>query len=71
MLPFPESKGAILFKETCSQCHALSDPALHTAQEWRAVVERMRGDMRTMGREIVTEEEKKEIVSYLSDLARK
>ncbi len=71
MLPSPESKGAVMFKETCSQCHALPDPSLHTAQEWGAVVERMRGNMQAMGRRVVTEEEKKEIVAYLMEHAQK
>ncbi|MCL5024520.1 MAG: cytochrome c [Nitrospirae bacterium] len=70
-LPSPESKGAILFKETCSQCHALPDPAIHTAQEWNAVVERMRGHMQAMGRRVITDQERTEIVAYLSNNARK
>lgn len=71
MLPSPESKGAIMFKETCSQCHALPDPLLYTAQEWGAVVERMRGNMQAMGKRVITEQEKTEIVAYLSSHARK
>ncbi len=71
MLPSPGSKGAILFKETCSQCHALPDPSLHTAQEWTAVVERMRGNMQAMGRRVITDQEKAEIAAYLSKHARK
>jgi cytochrome c5 len=70
VLPSPESKGAILFKETCSQCHALPDPSLHTAQEWSAVVERMRDNMRAMGRRVITDREKAEIVAYLSNYTR-
>jgi cytochrome c2 len=30
----------------CTQCHALPDPQRHTASEWPAVVQRMRGYMR-------------------------
>ncbi len=71
MLPSPESKSAIMFKETCSQCHALPDPSLHTAQEWSAVVERMRGNMQAMGKRVITDQERKEIVGYLSQNARK
>lgn len=71
MLPSPESKGAILFKEICSQCHSLPDPSLHTAQEWSAVVERMRGNMLAMGRRVATEEERKEIVAYLMGHAQR
>lgn len=71
MLPSPESKGAILFKETCSQCHAFPDPSLHTAQEWGEVVERMRGNLQAMGRRVITDQEKGEIVAYLSNHTRK
>ena len=71
MLPSPESKGAILFKETCSQCHALPDPSLHTAQEWSAVVERMRFNMQAMGKRVIPGQEKKKIVDYLMSHAQK
>jgi mono/diheme cytochrome c family protein len=71
LLPAPESKSAILFKETCSQCHALPDPTLHTAQEWTAVVERMRGNMQAMDRRVITDQEKADIVAYLNEHARK
>ena len=71
MLPSPESKGAILFKKTCSQCHALPEPSLHTAQEWSAVVERMRGNMQTMGKKVITDQEKAAIADYLMSHAKK
>ena len=70
-LPSPESRGALLFKEICSQCHSLPDPKLHTAEEWRAVVERMRNNMKIMGRRVATEEEKREIVDYLARNSKK
>jgi hypothetical protein len=34
-----------MFSIACSQCHAAPDPQQHTAREWPAVVERMRGHM--------------------------
>jgi cytochrome c5 len=70
-LPAPESKGALLFKDTCSQCHSIPDPKLHTAQEWPKVVERMTSNMQAMGRRVITEDEKKEILSYLTAYSRK
>ncbi len=70
-LPSPESRGAILFKNTCAQCHALPDPSMHTAQEWGAVVERMRGNMQAMARRVITDQERTEIVNYLSNHAGK
>ncbi len=68
-LPSRGSTGAVLFRETCSQCHPLPDPKLHTAGEWPKIVERMQANMRTMGKKVITENEKKEIVSYLAQSA--
>jgi hypothetical protein len=34
-----------MYSIACSQCHALPDPRRHTAQQWPAVVERMKGHM--------------------------
>jgi cytochrome c5 len=70
ILPSPESPEAISFKNTCSQCHALPDPKLHTADEWPNVVERMRTNMQNMGRRVITDQEMNEIVSYLATRAR-
>jgi cytochrome c5 len=70
-LPAPESKGALIFKETCSQCHALPDPKLHTSGEWPKVLERMTSNMQSMGRRVITEDEKKAILSYLIAYAPK
>jgi len=70
-LPDPGSESAVLFRERCSQCHALPTPKLHTAKEWPLVVERMRGNMESMRRTVFTENEKKEIVGYLINQARK
>lgn len=69
-IPLPESAGAISFKNTCSQCHALPDPKLHNAQEWPGVVERMRVNMQIMDKPVITEAEKEKIVSYLSKYAK-
>lgn len=66
----PESQGAILFKETCSQCHALPNPKLRTSSEWPKVVERMREHMQVMGKNIISEREKKDIVDYIMAIAR-
>jgi cytochrome c2 len=70
-LPSPESRGAVFFKEFCSQCHALPDPKLHTPKEWPAVVEKMRGFMQAMDKKAMTGSEEKEIVGYLESHAQK
>ncbi|MDA8421993.1 MAG: c-type cytochrome [Nitrospiraceae bacterium] len=69
-LPAPGSQGAVLFKETCSQCHPLPDPKLHTADEWPKVVDRMQSNMRSMGKKIITDNEKTEVVGYLTRYGR-
>lgn len=61
------SEGSRLFLQTCSQCHALPDPKLHTPQEWEQVVERMRGHMETMGKNEITDREKEIIVEFLEN----
>lgn len=43
--PALRSEAGQMFSIACSQCHALPDPQRHTAEEWPAVVERMRGHM--------------------------
>lgn len=66
----PGSPGLSLFQKTCSQCHALPDPKLHTAEEWSGVVKRMRKNMEIMGKPVITEDEKDQIIAYLSRHAR-
>lgn len=41
-LPEPQGRGARLLQQYCVQCHALTGPGRHTAEEWPAVLERMR-----------------------------
>lgn len=69
-LPEKESAGAQTFVAFCQQCHALPDPKQHTAREWPSVVERMRGNMRSMGRKVADDREAQRIVEYLQRHAR-
>jgi cytochrome c2 len=50
-LPEPDSKGAVLFKTYCAQCHALPSPKSHTPAHWEGAFNRMFARMRTMERE--------------------
>ncbi len=61
----PESRGATLFKERCSQYHGLPDPGRYTAKEWPAIVEKMRGYMRVTDKKVITKDEEKEVEGYL------
>jgi cytochrome c2 len=40
-LPEPRSQGARLALRYCVQCHNLPNPAMHHAEKWPAIVERM------------------------------
>ena len=41
MLPEPKSAGARLTQRYCVQCHNLVNPAMHDAERWPSVVQRM------------------------------
>jgi cytochrome c5 len=69
-LPAPESRGAVLFRDACSQCHSLPDPQLHTASEWPKVLYRMRGNMESMKKKVISEQNRKTIEEYLMNHAR-
>ena len=66
----PDTPGLALFQKTCSQCHALPDPGLHTADEWPGVVERMQKNMEIMGKPVIADQERDEIAGYLISQAR-
>jgi cytochrome c5 len=70
-LPAAESPAAILFKQTCTQCHPLPDPKSHTAAEWPAIVERMKSNMEFWHKRVITDEEKSQILTYLEANAKK
>ena len=48
-LPDPQSTGAQLLVQYCTQCHELPGPGMHTADEWPSVDDRMIRRMRMMG----------------------
>ncbi len=78
-LPDPDSKGARLLQQFCTQCHNLPGPGLHTAAEWPAVVGRMERRMQMMRRhgmmmgkiEATNKEELATILGYLQAHAQK
>jgi cytochrome c2 len=47
-LPDAQSKGAQLLTLYCAQCHELPAPAMHAAEQWPAVVDRMNQRMQMM-----------------------
>lgn len=66
----PAGEGAELFRDRCSQCHALPDPAQHVPGEWSNVVERMRENMRAADVAGLSDEEAAAITAYLERAAR-
>lgn len=68
-LPDRDSRGADLFAGTCTQCHALPDPARHPPDAWADIVDRMRRNMRAAGAETISEGEADTIVRYLERAA--
>ena len=67
----PPGRGRDEFAKVCSQCHALPDPAVHSAKDWVAVYQRM---LRNMGRMKVappTPDESQAILLYLQTVPEK
>ena len=62
--------GAKLFQQDCSQCHALPSPLAHSADQWSAVIERMRAHLRQYGGRDLSDEETKAILGYLKKHAQ-
>jgi cytochrome c5 len=60
---------AQLFKERCSLCHEVPDPAAHTPAEWGEVVARMRMNAGLLGTPSITGDEAERIVAYLSEVS--
>lgn len=79
-LPEPESPGAEILKNKCTQCHGLVSPRQHASQQWPYIIERMdrrmhmmsRGEMGMMRRPAIqplTLEEKNQLLGYLQQNA--
>ncbi|MDK1082389.1 MAG: hypothetical protein QGD88_13105 [Anaerolineae bacterium] len=62
--------GQVTFQATCSVCHAIPDPQLHTSVEWPVVVERMKQNMVILGKTVPNEATIREIVGYLQRHAK-
>ncbi|HMZ84465.1 MAG TPA: hypothetical protein PLC93_09200 [Rhodocyclaceae bacterium] len=66
------------FREACSQCHALPEPASRQPGQWRSIVERMERNMAWMNRVVGSKRDAREpqfeiegIVAYLERNARR
>jgi cytochrome c5 len=78
-LPDPNSPGARFLVRYCTQCHNLPSPAMHSAEEWPRIADRMfyRMSMMSGGTGMMmnvqppTPEEQQVIVAYLQKHAQK
>jgi hypothetical protein len=82
-LPQRDSRGARLVVGYCVQCHNLPNPAMHHAEKWPPIVDRMvlrmqgKGNLGTLMAEMMagvkapSDEETKEINAYLQRYAQK
>lgn len=61
----PAGPGRDLFAATCNRCHELPDPRQHSAQDWAAVVIRMRQHMVQMLRQSPAQSQVQDIILYL------
>ena len=61
----PAGPGRDLFTTTCNRCHELPDPRQHSAQDWAAVVIRMRQHMVQMLRQSPAQSQVQDIILYL------
>lgn len=66
----PDRPGRESFTSTCSRCHELPDPRQHTANDWAAVVIRMRQHMVQMLRESPPQNQVQGIILYLEQVSR-
>lgn len=82
-LPEPGSDGARLTLRYCVQCHNLANPAMHQAERWPGIVERMvlrmqgRGNLGGVMTEMMagikapSEDETRALVAYLREHSQK
>ncbi len=82
MLPQPESRAAGLAVRYCVQCHNLPNPAMHHAEKWPWIVERMvlrmrgRGNLGKLMKEMMagvaapSDDEAGELLAYLQENAQ-
>ncbi len=69
LAPALETPAGKAFRSVCSQCHALPDPGQHTVKKWPAVVERMKGHMISMGKQVPDEKTLGKILGFLQQNA--
>jgi cytochrome c5 len=67
----PAGPGRDVFVATCSRCHALADPRMHSPPDWPVVVMRMEKNMEKMRVSGVTHDQETQIIPYLQMASRR
>lgn len=67
----PPGRGRDLFVTACGRCHELPDPRQHSAEDWPAVVTRMRDHMEVMLGWTPTASELRDVIAYLNLAGRR
>lgn len=67
----PAGRGREEFATVCSQCHALPDPRVHSADDWAAVYSRMERNMERMRVQPPAASASSDILLYLQTVAGK
>lgn len=62
--------GEILFQARCALCHQLPEPAMLKAKQWQLIISTMQKRMRHVEMVPLTEDEKTQLIHYLSLHAR-
>jgi len=65
----PAGPGRDFFAATCSSCHELPDPTVHSSADWAAVVRRMMDHMQEIQGRTLTPEQYSRIVLYLETVS--
>ncbi|HTI06523.1 MAG TPA: hypothetical protein VL549_14555 [Gemmatimonadales bacterium] len=65
----PAGPGREAFAETCSRCHALPDPRVHSRADWPTVFARMEQNMTRMQVPPPTREQTSDLLLYLQTVA--
>jgi cytochrome c5 len=67
----PAGPGRDVFVATCSRCHALADPRMHSPPDWPVVVMRMEKNMEKMRVSGVTHDQETQIIPYLQGASKR
>ena len=61
--------GKQVFQQRCSNCHKLPKKTRRTADQWDMLVDVMQGIMKQRGVDVLSEDEKQQVLAYLKESA--